>query len=65
MTILMNGTVENESEDGDSIIKIPILKDGNTENPKTWVIANSKGEKYAHDLAVNYIEYGDKVLTGN
>ena len=65
MPILKNGVVEDESEDGENLISIPILKDGNTEDPNTWLIANSKGEKYTHDLAVNYIKHGDKALMGN
>ena len=59
---LMSILNEKESEDGENLISIPLLKDGNTEDPNTWLIANVKGGKYTHDLAVNYIKHGDKAL---
>ena len=62
--ILMNDAVEKESEDGENLITIPVLKDGNTIDPNTWLIANGKGENYTRELAENYIKEGDKALKG-
>ena len=64
MPILKTGATEKENKDGENLITVPILKDGNTEDPNTWLIANSKGEKYTHDLAVDYVKNGDKALEG-
>jgi hypothetical protein len=61
--ILKNGTAEKGNDD-ENLIPIPILKDGNTIEPSSWLIANSKTEKDTHDLAVNYIKQGDDSLKG-
>ncbi|MDR1676140.1 MAG: hypothetical protein LBR86_06715 [Tannerella sp.] len=62
--ILKNNNVEKESDDEENLIPIPVLEDGNTIDPGTWLIANSKKEKDMHELAVNYIKYGDDSLKG-
>jgi len=62
--VLKNRAVEKENGDGENLITIPILEDGNTIDPNTWLIANSKGEDYSHKLAGDYIREGDKSLTG-
>jgi hypothetical protein len=55
----------NEGEDGEALITIPVLPDGNTIAPDTWIIANSKGENYIDELAANYIKSGDETLKGS
>jgi hypothetical protein len=55
----------NEGEDGEALITIPVLPDGNTIAPDTWIIANSKGENYIDELAVHYVKSGDKALKGS
>ncbi|MDR0864568.1 MAG: AAA family ATPase, partial [Candidatus Symbiothrix sp.] len=55
----------NEGEDGEALITIPVLPDGNTIAPDTWIIANSKGENYIDELAANYIKFGDEALKGS
>ena len=62
--VLKNGTTEKQNKDGENLVTIPMLKDGNTEDPNTWLIANSKGEKYTQELAVKYVTHGEKALTG-
>ena len=64
MPVLNNSALAKESKDSENLITIPMLEDGNTIDPNTWLIANSKGENYTHDLAVNYVKHGDKALEG-
>jgi hypothetical protein len=61
--ILRNDATEKEC-DGENRIPVPILKDGNTIAPNSWLIANSKKEKDTHELALNYIYRGDDSLKG-
>jgi hypothetical protein len=58
-------SVIHEGEDGEALIPIPVLSDGNTIAPDTWIIANSKGKNYIDELAANYINLGDDALKGS
>jgi hypothetical protein len=62
--VLKNSAAEKEEEDGENLIPVPVLKDGNTIAPDSWLIANSKTEKDTHELAVNYVKQGDDSLKG-
>jgi hypothetical protein len=64
MPVLKNSAIEKVNDDDENLITVPILKDGNTIDPNTWLIANSKTEKDSHELAVNYINQGDDSLKG-